>query len=194
MTAKAQWLARSGGLVLFGLLVVAVGVADGDDPRLVAMIGGAFAISGGALTAHVLRSFTPDRRLPEHLRHQEEPSAPRTLVLTGGQRILAIEVLSGGYVTARRTDPSFDARDVVDVTVATRTELEVEAARRPHLDQTHPALWFVSIGSLYATVFGFAAALAAGNVYAWFAWCAVATTWIGCLLRLAVLRRRESPD
>jgi hypothetical protein len=195
MTAKTQWLAGSGGLFVFGLALIALDVAESDEPSLFVIIAGViFAVSGGVLAACSLRSFSPNRRLPEELRLQTTPPAPRTLVLTDGQRILATDVLRGGYVLSRRSDPAFDARDVVALSVSTPEEIQIEGARRPQLDKTHRLLWFVSNGSVFTTFFGLVVPLVIRNAYVWVVWSVVGPViLVGCILRLAVLRRRQLP-
>lgn len=55
---------------------------------------------------------------------------PVSLELKDGRRITATGVLAGGYVLPRRTDPSFNAEDVVAVHPATAEEIDEERRRQ----------------------------------------------------------------
>jgi len=53
-----------------------------------------------------------------------------TLQLRDGTRVLCIVVLPGGYVPPRKTDPRFDAREVIAVSLSTEVECATEDERR----------------------------------------------------------------
>lgn len=135
MSTKAQLFAALGIALLAGLATLTLGLRQGETPGtlLVAMGGLVVVMSCDGLVA-THRWLRPSTRLPEALRNvvpaRSWRQSPMTLELRDGQRITFVAVRPGGYVVARRTDPDFDAREVVSVVPSTEGDRLTEVARQ----------------------------------------------------------------
>ena len=131
MTAKAQLFTVGAFIVAMGGLVIVLGLRGAGGSRVLLITLGALTLVLGLVVggATFVR-FSRRRRLPEHLRRQAGPRTPHTLTLRDGRKIRAIAVFPGGFLVRRRTDPAFDAREVVDVVRSTAEDIEIEEARR----------------------------------------------------------------
>ena len=118
-------------VLAIGVGLLALGVAD-DDVVLSALAAVTIVLAVYVVVL-TLWLFRPSRRLPRNLRPPPDQRAREpqlfTLTLRDGSVISAIGVLQDGFVPRRRTDPPFDARDVVEVGAASEAETQSEWER-----------------------------------------------------------------
>lgn len=124
MSPRLKLAAISGFVIVIGVGLVALANAD----LVLAVLGILTIAAGFASLAASEYTHRPSRRLPEGMRPQKLQVS--TLVLGSEMRITAIAVLPGGYVRPRKTDPSFDARRVQGVTLASENDYELERKRQ----------------------------------------------------------------
>lgn len=132
MSPRTVMLAMAAFAVTAGAAITLVGIDDESGTSWILIgLGGSTTVLGLAVALVAIARFGPRRRLAPHLRPARQPrTTPFTLTLRDARRVTALAVFPGGYVAPRRTDPRFDARDVVAVSLSTPEELEEERVRQ----------------------------------------------------------------
>jgi hypothetical protein len=135
MSTKTRLLTIALILVPLGIAVIVIGVSEGGAlGSFIVFLGVLVWVHAIVLAIATMRWLRPSTRLPVHLR-APVPAAtwrrsPVTLQLRDGSRVLCIAVLPGGYVPPRKTDPRFDVREVVAVSLSTEAECATEGERQ----------------------------------------------------------------
>jgi len=135
MSMKTRLLSNMALAAVLGVVTILIGVSEGGALGICILVLGALTIVLGIVGAiATMRWLRPSTRLPDHLR-APNPSgnwreSPVTLQLRDGTRVLCIVVGPGGDVPPRKTDPRFDAREVVAVSLSTEAECATEGERR----------------------------------------------------------------
>jgi len=118
-----------------GVVTILIGVSGGGALGICIVVLGALATVLGMVGAiQTMRWLRASTRLPDHLpapiRAGNWSGSLVTLQLRDGTRVLCIVVLPNGYVPPRKTDPRFDAREVIAVSLSTEVECATEDERR----------------------------------------------------------------
>jgi hypothetical protein len=135
MSTKTQLttLAIIGSLLGVVLVVLGIG-AGGPLGTFILGLGVAAIVLACVAAIATCRWLRPNTRLPDDLRD----TAPKgdwkrnivSLELSDGRRITCVVVRHGGYIVPRKTDPPFNASDVVAIVPATEADYIAEHERQ----------------------------------------------------------------